>query len=711
MNNLMKASLLLILISFCGMVSGQLLPDSKPAESEASSLKPLQLTNSWWNDVFAESKGDEFISKKEQYISQLKEVVQKSAEPNSFIKQIDLIDRLFTELNQQNDIDPEKKDVADRPAPKNFSELLELNAVKRDLIQRTTSIRAQLTELEDSINRKTRYIEKLKVQYADDGLEDERLKTETEWVINKLQTELEQKALFVNEKRLQAFDVELKSISDQIIQSIPEIIIDDASIDVQSLLSKMNQLKAEMDVLNEQINKNMSSSESDALIKNLNYFTWLDKAISHSHAQINYLLHSSIKNLSDGTEDEQGLNAIITTIDDSTNTAIDDHEQWLERIDRYLVQPSALSAEEVDDESKRKIDAKTQKLAHDAKLSIGTAQAVLDDLDLLRDVITEQIAQTQGSFASLVSQASAMLSASWHWIVEAINTPLFSIGEQPITIYPLIKLMLIILAGFLVSKIVGVLIRRYERRKGIQNNSSVYLFNRVVHYLIIFIATMAGFKALGLNLGNFALIAGALSVGIGFGLQNLVSNFVSGLTIMLEKTLKVGDFIEMDTGITGTVKAINARSTQINTNDNIDVIIPNADLVTNTVTNWTLRESIRRIKIPFGVAYGSNKEQVKKAALEAAHQVQYTITQVPGKEPEVWMTGFGESSIDYWLLVWVSEYGATRPNRMRAYYLWELETQLAKNNIEIPFPQRDIHIKSNLSSVNQVGNTVLNSEE
>ncbi|HHL31994.1 MAG TPA: mechanosensitive ion channel, partial [Oceanospirillales bacterium] len=279
--------------------------------------------------------------------------------------------------------------------------------------------------------------------------------------------------------------------------------------------------------------------------------------------------------------------------------------------------------------------------------------------------------------------------------VHAIYTPLFSINGYPVTLLPLIKLLLIILIGYIVSKIVSYLISRYERKNKIDrvnNRSSLYLMHRLIHYFIIFISMMAGFSTLGINLGNITLIAGALSVGIGFGLQNIVSNFVSGLTIMFEKTLSVGDYIELEDGTTGMVKEIRTRSTRINTNDNIDVIIPNSDMVTNKVINWTLKESTRRIKIPFGIAYGTNKDLVKKAALEAASKVQYTLTNIQGKEPDVWIVEFGDSSVNYVLIVWVAHYGLRRPNRIKNLYLWELDTALSKYGIEIPFPQRDVHL-------------------
>jgi len=194
------------------------------------------------------------------------------------------------------------------------------------------------------------------------------------------------------------------------------------------------------------------------------------------------------------------------------------------------------------------------------------------------------------------------------------------------------------------------------------------------------------------------LVAGALSVGIGFGLQSIVSNFVSGLIILFEHTLRVGDYIELDTGLTGTVKAINVRSTLINTNDNIDIVVPNSEFVTARLTNWTLGERVLRVRIPFGVAYGSDKELVRKAAIEAANEVSYTLTHMKTRKPDVWLVDFGDSSLNFLLTVWVNRDGARRPTRTRATYLWTLETKLNEYGIEIPFPQRDLNLRSRWSS-------------
>jgi len=177
-------------------------------------------------------------------------------------------------------------------------------------------------------------------------------------------------------------------------------------------------------------------------------------------------------------------------------------------------------------------------------------------------------------------------------------------------------------------------------------------------------------------------------------LQAIVSNFVSGLILLFEGTLRVGDYIELDSGLCGVVKEINTRATIVNTNDSVDVVVPNSELVTTKLTNWTLRETVARIRIPFGVAYGSDKELVRKLALEAAKEVDFALINMPGREPQVRLTSFGDSALEFDALIWVSRQGVRRPLRIRASFLWAMETLLRENDVEIPFPQRDIHLRN-----------------
>ena len=211
---------------------------------------------------------------------------------------------------------------------------------------------------------------------------------------------------------------------------------------------------------------------------------------------------------------------------------------------------------------------------------------------------------------------------------------------------------------------------------------------------LITIAIIVALGSVGIDLTAFAVLSGAIGVGIGFGLQSIFSNFVSGLIILMEKTLKVGDFVDLESGVTGEVREINIRSTVITTNDNIDILVPNSEFVNGRVTNWTLRDAYRRMRVPFGVAYGTDKELVRRVVLDAALTVEHTLTGQANRAPQVWLVGFGDSSLDFELVVWLKPEAVNRPARVHADYCWVIETALSTHDIEIPFPQRDIHVVS-----------------
>jgi small-conductance mechanosensitive channel len=205
---------------------------------------------------------------------------------------------------------------------------------------------------------------------------------------------------------------------------------------------------------------------------------------------------------------------------------------------------------------------------------------------------------------------------------------------------------------------------------------------------------LLAFDAAGIPIGKFGVFAGALGVGLGFGLQAIFNNFISGLILLFDRSLKVGDFVELEGDIRGTVRAIDIRSTRVTTNDSIDILVPNSEFMTKRVINWTYGSVNRRIRVPFAVAYGTDKELVKKAALEAAARVPFTLATIGDRSPQVWLVDFADSAVNYLLVVWLNESASRRNTAVMAAYLWELDTALKAHGIEIPFPQRDLRIRS-----------------
>jgi small-conductance mechanosensitive channel len=192
----------------------------------------------------------------------------------------------------------------------------------------------------------------------------------------------------------------------------------------------------------------------------------------------------------------------------------------------------------------------------------------------------------------------------------------------------------------------------------------------------------------GIDLNSFALLAGALGVGIGFGLQNIVNNFISGLILIFERPIQIGDAVQVEE-LSGRVTHIGIRSSTIKTWDGAEVIVPNGNLISNKLINWTLSDQRRRIEIKVGVAYGTDVSLVMETLLECAKQNE-KIIEYPA--PSVLFEDFGDSSLNFELRCWTSDFASWI--EIRSDLRVAIDNAFKEKNIEIPFPQRDLHLKS-----------------
>ncbi len=282
------------------------------------------------------------------------------------------------------------------------------------------------------------------------------------------------------------------------------------------------------------------------------------------------------------------------------------------------------------------------------------------------------------------------LHGLWEDLLTLSQEPLFAIGKTDITFLRLAGLVVIVAIVWRLSALVRRSIARLAENR---TDPGVYLLSRISTYLIWILGIIIGLNYLGFELSSFAFLGGAVGVGLGFGLQNILHNFVSGIIILFEKTLKVGDIVELQSGITGAVSEINLRYTRITTSDLMDIIIPNSEFISGRVVNWTFGEEVRRLHIPFSVAYGTDKERVREAGIAAALSLPGTINE-KDRQPDVWLVNLGDNGLEFELVVWIGKNGLSRPRATRNDYLWALETELCNRNIELPFPQRDLHIKN-----------------
>lgn len=282
-----------------------------------------------------------------------------------------------------------------------------------------------------------------------------------------------------------------------------------------------------------------------------------------------------------------------------------------------------------------------------------------------------------------------------------LNYRIFTLGDAQIT--PLNIIYLIVLTGLLFwlsNKFKNIFVERVLGKTHLDLGARVAI-GTIVRYVVLLVGTLIIVQTVGINLTTLNVLAGAVGIGVGFGLQNVASNFISGLIILFERPVKVGDRIQVGE-VDGKVTAIGARATTVRTNDNITIIVPNSKFISENVVNWSFANQSVRFRVPIGVAYDSDLNLVKKLLLEVADENADVL-----KEPKaaVRLIEFGDSAIDLQLWVWTTEKLQRKTvliSRLN-FAIWE---KFRANDIEIPFPQTDLHIKTGRIKVKNDGNGI-----
>ncbi|MDR4987931.1 MAG: mechanosensitive ion channel [Bacteroidales bacterium] len=269
-----------------------------------------------------------------------------------------------------------------------------------------------------------------------------------------------------------------------------------------------------------------------------------------------------------------------------------------------------------------------------------------------------------------------------------LKYPLLELGTFEFTLWLLIYIAVgLFLLFFLTARFKHFLINhvliRYTKEIGIRQ-----AIGGIVKYVLIFFGLLIILQTAGIDLSTLTVLAGALGIGIGFGLQNITNNFISGIIILFERPIKVGDRIEI--GEThGQITDISARATTITTNDNVSIIVPNSEFMQSKVINWSHNDYKVRFRIPVSVAYGSDVEQVSRLLLELAKEDPHVLND---PKPSLRLKEFGDNGIHFELLVWTDEY-IHRRGKFISDINFRIIKKFTKHGIQIPFPQRDIYIK------------------
>ncbi|MDY6898340.1 MAG: mechanosensitive ion channel [Cyanobacteriota bacterium] len=251
-----------------------------------------------------------------------------------------------------------------------------------------------------------------------------------------------------------------------------------------------------------------------------------------------------------------------------------------------------------------------------------------------------------------------------------------------------LQLIFYAVIAYIIGSLISRLIRKTILSRFKIDRGTKEAISSVIGYLIAGIGFLIVLRGVGIDLSSLTVIAGVLGLGIGFGLQNISSNFISGITLLFEQPLKVGDLIEVD-DLKGIVEKISIRSTVVRTLDNIFVIVPNQKFIENNIINWSYRDKKCRVHVPVGVAYGTDTTLVTEALLAAARRHPRILEQ---PTPKVWFNEFGDSSLNFELLVWVDEPPSIP--QFKSDLNFSIENELNLRDINIPFPQRDLHIKN-----------------
>ena len=278
-----------------------------------------------------------------------------------------------------------------------------------------------------------------------------------------------------------------------------------------------------------------------------------------------------------------------------------------------------------------------------------------------------------------------MLNADARWF---LNWPLFYFGNLPVTTVFLIKCTIFLILLSVLSRVSRAFLANHVLTHTSMDRGQQYAITRAFGYLIFMLGLIIGLDTTGLNLRSLLVVGGALGVGVGFGLQNIVANFVAGLVILWERPVKVGDLI--DVGNTyGEVVRIGARGTWVRTFDNEVIIVPNSDFINNRVTNWTANDRTVRLSVPVGVSYDSDLGKVRKLLEEIAHLHEEVLVD---PAPTLLVAGFGDNAVNVVLRATIAV--AEHAGQVKSDLMLEIFRVFREQKIEMPFPQRDLHIRS-----------------
>lgn len=280
--------------------------------------------------------------------------------------------------------------------------------------------------------------------------------------------------------------------------------------------------------------------------------------------------------------------------------------------------------------------------------------------------------------------SEGLFEAARHWLTSGA----LAIGGRR-----LFAAAAIIGGAFLLAQLLRLGLHRLRRRVT-SAAPLIYIVEQLGAYVIIVLGVIAGISTLGVDMASLTVFAGAIGVGVGLGLQGVVKEFVSGVVLIFDPSIQVGDYVELEDNVRGEVVEIGPRATRLRTNDDLNVVIPNSTMMQGRVTNWTYNEASRRIHVPFSVAEESDRDRVREVVLAAAKALPFTLPDDDLHKTQVWLNGFSGAGLDFSLVVWPTLESSRHPRTMHAAYTWAIHVALQAAGIQNANDQLELSIRS-----------------
>lgn len=278
----------------------------------------------------------------------------------------------------------------------------------------------------------------------------------------------------------------------------------------------------------------------------------------------------------------------------------------------------------------------------------------------------------------------------------SFNEVIFSVSDQDFSLGQLLLIPAVLIIGYLVIRWLARIITKRLVARNLQADV-VHLVRRIFYIVALAVLFITTLELLNVPLTALAFVSGAVAIGVGFGAQNIINNFISGWILMWERPIRIGDFLEIGEAY-GTVESINTRSTLIRRTDGVHLLIPNSALLENTVVNWTLVDQLARTRVRVGVAYGSPVKRVRELIMQAGDEHEATLKD---PAPLVIFDDFGDSALIFDLYIWVNAIGERDLRAVRSDIRFRITELFEADNIVIAFPQQDVHLDGAISVLSQ----------